>query len=106
MQNLRALELRPQTPVPSDVGGVAPKPPMASCGRIGSYLINNLLFVVFSVYPLYSAVAYPGAGGGGGGGEGSYSPLIGLSTKMQNKENITFLAFLILFFFVLEWTKK
>ena len=34
-----------------------------------------------------------------------YSPLIGLSTKMQNKTNNTFLAFLRLFF-VLEWTKK
>ena len=30
---------------------------------------------------------------------------IGLPTKMQNKENTTFLALLRLFF-VLEWTKK
>ena len=37
---------------------------------------------------------------------GGYSPSIGMSTKMQNKENTTSLAFLELFFFALEWTKK
>ena len=36
---------------------------------------------------------------------GSYRPHIGLSTKMQNKENNTFLALLRLVF-ALEWTKK
>ena len=35
------------------------------------------------------------AGGGGGGG---YIPHIGLSTKMQNKKNTTFLALLRLSF--------
>ena len=44
-------------------------------------------------------------GGGGGGGGGGYRPHIGLSTKMQNKKNNTFLAFLRLVF-PLEWTKK
>ena len=39
------------------------------------------------------------------GGEGGYRPPIGLSTKMQNKENTTFLALLSLIF-ALEWTKK
>ena len=33
----------------------------------------------------------------GGGGGGGYSPPIGLPTKMQNKENTTFLALLRLF---------
>ena len=41
------------------------------------------------------------AGGGGGG----YIPPIGLSTKMQNKKNTTFLALLRLSF-ALELTKK
>ena len=36
---------------------------------------------------------------------GVIDPPIGLSTKMQNKENITFLALLRLVF-ALEWTKK
>ena len=34
----------------------------------------------------------------GGGGWGFKPPTIDLSTKMHNKENITFLAFLSLFF--------
>ena len=38
-------------------------------------------------------------------GRGGYSPPIGLSTKMQNKKNTTFLALLRLFF-ALKWTKK
>ena len=39
-------------------------------------------------------------------GRGGYSPPpIGLSTKMQNKKNTTFLALLSLVF-VLEWTKS
>ena len=38
----------------------------------------------------------------GGGGGGGYILLIGLSTKMQNKENTTFLALLRLFF--LRWS--
>ena len=33
---------------------------------------------------------------------GGYSPPIGVSTKMQNKKNITFLALLRLFY-ALEW---
>ena len=40
-----------------------------------------------------------------GGRSGRYSPHIGLSAKMQNKKNTTFLALLALFF-ALEWTKK
>ena len=48
---------------------------------------------------VHSSVA---RGGGGGGGRGS--PLIGMSTKMQNKKNTTFLALLRLFY-ALEWTK-
>ena len=36
---------------------------------------------------------------------GGYRPHIGLSTKMQNKQNKTFLAFLGQVF-ALEWTKK
>ena len=39
------------------------------------------------------------------GEAGAITPSIGLSTKMQNKKNITFLAFLRLFF-ALELTKK
>ena len=31
-------------------------------------------------------------------------PTIDLSTKMHNKENITFLALLSLFFFAMKWT--
>ena len=38
-------------------------------------------------------------------GGGGYRPHIGLSTKMQNKKNNTFLALLRLVF-ALEWTKK
>ena len=41
----------------------------------------------------------------GGGGGGGYRPPIGLSTKMQNKKNTTFLALLRLVL-ALEWTKK
>ena len=37
------------------------------------------------------------------GGLGVQAPPIGLSTKMHNKENITFLALLILFF-AMTWT--
>ena len=39
------------------------------------------------------------------GGGGAIAPTIGLPTKMQNKENITFLAILRLSF-ALDWTKK
>ena len=40
-----------------------------------------------------------------GGGRGGYSPPpIGMSTKMQNEQNTTFLALLRLFY-ALEWTK-
>ena len=39
------------------------------------------------------------------GEAGAVTPSIGLSTKMQNKKNFTFLAFLGLFF-ALELTKK
>ena len=39
-----------------------------------------------------------------GGGVGVQTPSIGLSTKMHNKENITFLALLSLFFFAMTWT--
>ena len=46
-----------------------------------------------------SSVARGGAGGGGG----ATAP-IGMSTKMQNEKNTTFLALLRLFY-VLEWTK-
>ena len=41
----------------------------------------------------------------GGEGEGGYIPPIGLSTKMQNKKNTTFLA-LLRPSFALELTKK
>ena len=41
----------------------------------------------------------------GGGGGGGYILPIGLSIKMKNNENVTFLALLRLFF-ALEWTKK
>ena len=43
--------------------------------------------------------------GGGGGGGGAIALPIGLSTKMQNKKNTTFLALLRLAF-ALELTKK
>ena len=42
---------------------------------------------------------------GRAGGLQPPSPPIGLSTKMQNKQNTTFLALLRLFF-ALEWTTK
>ena len=38
------------------------------------------------------------------GGKGGYSPLIDMSTKMQNGKNTTFLALWRLFY-ALEWTK-
>ena len=42
---------------------------------------------------------------GGGGGRGAIAPPpIGMSTKMQNRKNTTFLALLRLFY-ALEWTK-
>ena len=46
-------------------------------------------------------VTFSSLGRGGGG----YRPPIGLSTKMKNKKNNTFLALLKLVF-ALEWTKK
>ena len=39
-----------------------------------------------------------------GGGLGVQTPPIGPSTKMHNKEKITFLALLRLFFFAMTWT--
>ena len=39
--------LRSQTPLPPVVGGVALKPPMASCARDCSYLIDNSFVVIF-----------------------------------------------------------
>ena len=39
-----------------------------------------------------------------GGGGATAPPPIGMSTKMQNEKNITFLALLRLFY-ALEWTK-
>ena len=45
-----------------------------------------------------SSVARGGGGADGGGGGGYSPPPIGLSTKMQNKKNTTFLALLRLFF--------
>ena len=58
---------------------------------------------VFQEMALSQSVAEPeGRGGGGGGG---YSPPpIGISTKMQNKTNITLLALLRLLY-ALEWIK-
>ena len=55
LQNLRALGLRPQTPLPPAVGNVAPTPPMVSCGRDCSYLIDNSFVVSF--YCLFSTLA-------------------------------------------------
>ena len=49
-KNCKILErwgLRPQISLPPAVGGVSPKPPMASCGRDCSYLVDNLFVVVF-----------------------------------------------------------
>ena len=43
-------------------------------------------------------------GGGGGGGVGGIASPIGMSIKMQNGKNTTFLALLRLFY-ALEWTK-
>ena len=47
---------------------------------------------------LYSSIAR------GRGARGGYSSPIGMSTKMQNEKNTTFLALLRLFY-ALKWTK-
>ena len=39
--------LRPQTSLSPAVKGIAPKSPMASCGRDCSYLIDNLFVVIY-----------------------------------------------------------
>ena len=52
-----------------------------------------------SIAQTVEAVAWPGGQGG------AIASPIGLSTKMQNKKNITFLALLRLFF-ALELTKQ
>ena len=50
--------LRPQTPLPPAVGGVVPKPPMASCDRDYSYLIDNLFVVIFyCLFDVFSTLA-------------------------------------------------
>ena len=51
----------------------------------------NDLLLVFLLVPVPSSVARGGAGG-------AIAPPIGLPTKMQNKENTTFLALLRLSF--------
>ena len=65
---------------------------MQHCKRVS--VIRKLWNVVLRIRVTSSSI--------GGGG---YRPPIGLSTKMQNKENTTFLALLRLVF-ALEWTKK
>ena len=67
---------------------------MLHCKRLS--VILKLWNVVLRVRVTFSSV--------GGRGE-VYTPPIGLSTKMQNKKNTTFLA-LLRRFFALEWTKK
>ena len=66
---------------------------MQNCKRFS--VILKLWNVVLRVRVTFSNV----------GGRGGYRPPIGLSTKMQNKKNTTFLALLRLFF-ALEWTVK
>ena len=66
---------------------------MQHCKRVS--VIRKLWNVVLRV-----RVTSSGIGGGGG-----YKPPFGLSTKMRNKENTTFLALLRLVF-ALKWTKK
>ena len=46
--------LRSQTPFPPSVGGVTPKPPMASLGGDCSYLMIIRLLLFFTVYSTYS----------------------------------------------------
>ena len=71
---------------------------MQHCKRLN--VILKLWNVVLRVRVTFRSV------GGGGGGEFIAPPYpIGLSTKMQNKKNTTFLALLRLVF-ALEWTKK
>ena len=54
----RTGELRPQTPLPPAVGGAAPEPQMASCGRDCSYLIDNSFIVIFySLFAILSTLA-------------------------------------------------
>ena len=66
---------------------------MQHCKRLS--VIQKIWNVVLQVRVTFSSVD----------GGGSYSLPIGLSTKMQNKKNSTFLALLRLFF-ALESTKK
>ena len=55
---------------------------------------------IFQKMALFQSVAKPWKGGGRWG----YNPLIGMSTKMQNKTNTMLLALLRLFY-ALEWIK-
>ena len=68
---------------------------MQHCKRLN--VILKLWNVISRVRVTFSNV--------GGGGEGFIAPPIGLTTKMLNKEDSTFLALLRLVF-ALEWTKK
>ena len=63
--------------------------PMAFNFRIPSFLVA---FIRVRQWAMHYASSSATRGGGG------YSPPIGLSTKLQNKKNTTFLALLILFF--------
>ena len=67
---------------------------MLQCKRLS--VILKLWNVVLRVRVTFSSV---------GGRGGVYTPPIGLSTKMQNEKNTTFLA-LLRRVFALEWTKK
>ena len=65
-------------------------------------IIENFVLIVFRLLFLLKHITWNKQWRSQGGG---CSPPIGLSTKMQNKKNTTFLAHLWLFF-VLELTKK
>ena len=84
------------------MGGLKPPPPTPGYATVQSNQILQKWFSKFSlivfkwVTPDDPTFAIKGARRRGLGG--STPPSIGLSTKMQNKENITFLSLLSLFF--------
>ena len=59
---------------------------------------TKIYVALLPVYAFFGSIVARGSRGGG------YSPPIGMSAKMQNGKNTTFLALLSLFH-ALEWTK-
>ena len=67
------------------------------------FTISHVFLIMIKLFRGWDSSVVRGKGGGGGW-RGAIVPPIGMSTKMQNEKNTTFLALLRLLN-ALEWTK-